>query len=275
MNRLLTAVLAGLLALPAAAEAPMKRLTLRQDLLGWEAIGRVEIDRRGYCTRVLIAPDLVLTAAHCLYGGGEDYAAPDGLRFRAGLRDGVALADSGAARAVVHPAYSPGGDAATHIRYDVGLIQLAQPVSLSTAAPFQAVRLADEAQDLTVVSYGQGRDEALSWDEDCTMLGRQQGLIAFDCDVTFGSSGAPVFRRTGGRAELVSLVSSGVMDEGRRLAFGMELPAAIAELKAALRRGNGVAATVAAGSGQAAARVLPPTTGLARTGPNGAKFLKP
>lgn len=65
------------------------------------------------------------------------------------------------------------------------------------------------------------------------------------------------------------------MDEGRRLAFGMELPAAIAELKAALRRGNGVAATVAAGSGQAAARVLPPTTGLARTGPNGAKFLKP
>jgi len=128
---------------------------------------------------VLIAPDLVLTAAHCLYGGGEDYAAPDGLRFRAGLRDGVALADSGAARAVVHPAYSPGGDAATHIRYDVGLIQLAQPVSLSTAAPFQAVRLADVAQDLTVVSYGQGRDEALSWDEDCTMLGRQQGLIDF------------------------------------------------------------------------------------------------
>lgn len=275
MKGLLTVLVASLCALPAIAEAPLKRLTLRQDLLGWEAIGRVEIDGRGYCTGVLVAPDMVLTAAHCLYDGSDGYAAPAGLRFRAGLRDGVSLAESGAARAVVHPAYAPGGDAATRIRYDVGLIQLAQPVSLSTAAPFQAVRLADGARDLTVVSYGQGRDAALSWDEDCAMLGRQQGLIAFDCDVTFGSSGAPIFRRTGGRAELVSLVSGGVMDQGRRLAFGMELPAAVADLRAALRRGEGVAVAAGSGSGQTGGRVLAPTPGLARTGASGAKFVTP
>lgn len=256
-----------LAALPAAADAPLKRLTLRQDLLGWEAVGRVEVGGRGYCTGVLIAADLVLTAAHCLLAGDDGYAPPASLRFRAGLRDGVALAESRALRTVVHPAYAPHGDAAAHIRHDVGLMQLATPVPVSMAAPFQAVALADGARDLTVVSYGQGRDEALSWDQRCTMLGRREGLIAFDCDVTFGSSGAPVFRRTGGRGELVSLVSGGVTDTGERLAFGMELPRAVADLKAALRRGDGAVAADPAAAG-APGRARHPA-------PGGAKFVRP
>ncbi len=272
--RILVAALGLLLAaLPAAADAPLKRLTLRQDLLGWEAIGRVEIGGRGYCTGVLIAADLVLTAAHCLLAGGESLAAPGSLRFRAGLRDGVALAESQARRAVVHPSYAPGGDAADRIRHDVGLIELATPVPVSAASPFQAVALADGARDLTVVSYGQGRDEALSRDESCSVLGRAEGLIAFDCDVTFGSSGAPVFRRTGGRAELVSLVSGGVTETGERLAFGMERPRAVADLKAALRRGEGAAAEVPAAG--AAARILRPAPGLKRQAAGGAKFVRP
>lgn len=93
--------------LPAAAEAPLKRLTLRQDLLGWEAVGRVEIDGRGYCTGVLVAADLVLTAAHCLSSADGTLAAPATLRFRAGLRDGVALAESGILRIVVHALCQP------------------------------------------------------------------------------------------------------------------------------------------------------------------------
>ena len=255
--------------LPAAAEAPLKRLTLRQDLLGWEAVGRVEIDGRGYCTGVLVAADLVLTAAHCLSSADGTLAAPATLRFRAGLRDGVALAESGILRIVVHPAYAPQGAGAERIRHDLGLMQLASPVPVGTAAPYPAAALAEGAGDLTVVSYGQGRDEALSQDESCTLLGRDDGLVAFDCDVTFGSSGAPVFRRTGGRVELVSLVSGGVTEGARRLAFGMELPKAVAELKAALRRGDVRA------EGAPAARVLRPAAGAASQAPGGAKILRP
>ena len=32
----------------------------------WSAIGRLNIARRGHCTAVLVAPKLILTAAHCL-----------------------------------------------------------------------------------------------------------------------------------------------------------------------------------------------------------------
>lgn len=238
----LPAVIFGLLlaAVPALAEAPLKRLTLRQDLLGWEAVGRVEMGDQGYCTGVLIAPDLVLTAAHCLFSGSGGYIRPDVTRFRAGLSDGVALASSAVTRMVVHPGYDPAsGDTEKAIRSDLGLIELATPVPLTTAAPFDVAELAPGARDLSVVSYGRGRDDALSWDDACRVQGHARGLIAFDCDVTFGSSGAPVFQRMGNRATIVSLVSMGGSLDGETLAFGMELPQAVAELKAALRRGEG------------------------------------
>jgi protease YdgD len=66
------------------------------------------------------------------------------------------------------------------------------------------------------------------------MLWQQDGLMAFDCDVIFGSSGAPVFARSGSRARILSLVSGGTT-AGRQVAFGMDLPALVDDLKRALR----------------------------------------
>ncbi len=277
--RLLAIFFAAFLTAPALhAEAPLKRLTLRQDLLGWEAVGRVEIGREGYCTGVLIAPDLVLTAAHCLFADGDRYVQPSKIRFRAGLSDGAALAESGILRMVVHPDYDPHSpDRWDEVLHDVGLMQLSTPVPLTTAAPFATADLADGARDLSVVSYGRGRDEALSWDDRCNVIGRRQGLIAFDCDVTFGSSGAPVFHRMDNRAAIVSLVSAGgVTDKGQRLAFGMELPRAVVELKAALRRGEGVSADQDAPEDRAVTqRVGRLKMSAGMRSADGAKFLKP
>lgn len=59
--------------------------------------------------------------------------------------------------------------------------------------------------------------------------------MQFDCEVTFGSSGAPVFTRDGHRARILSLVSGGGNDAGATVAYGMELPVLVETLKRDLR----------------------------------------
>lgn len=252
---------------PTFAGSGLIRLTDRDDLFGWEAVGRVEIGENGYCTGVLIAPNLVLTAAHCVYDRQNNAIDATTLTFRAGLQDGNSIADSPVARLVAHKGYDPHRPyGADNIRKDAALLELAQPIPTAIADPFVLHRGSSKGRRVSVVSYGQGRDEALSWQKDCGVLGQDDGLIAFDCNITFGSSGAPVFVRDGTRARILTLISGGNMNDGDPMAFGMDLPPLVAELKRDLR-----AAPVAQTASTGIRRVKVGQGG----GASGAKFAKP
>lgn len=220
-----------------ASASDFVRLTDRDDLFGWEAVGRVDMQGKGYCTGVLIATDLVLTAAHCLFDDADNPIPPEKIRFRAGLRDGVAIAEREAARVVAAKDYDPSiGTTNKNVRNDVGLIELDGPILSTTAAPFVIHSSARTGDRVSVVSYGQGRDAALSWQRDCGLTWEYEDLYGFDCSITFGTSGAPVFYRDGRRARILSLVSGGPMENGQfTSAWGMELPGIVAQLKRDLR----------------------------------------
>ncbi|MCZ0813811.1 MAG: trypsin-like serine peptidase [Pseudomonadota bacterium] len=228
---------AALLAGPALSQnSGLTRLTDRDDLFGWEAVGRLELGVSGYCTGVLIAPHLVLTAAHCVFDRQGDRIAPDTMRFRAGLRDGKTIAERRVTRHVAPGAYDPlAGMSAENLRNDAALLELDTPIQAALADPFVLHGAPRAGLRLSVVSYGRDRDSAPSWQRDCGLEAFGGGLMQFDCDVTFGASGAPVFTRDGHRARILSLVSGGSRDAGAPVAYGMELPALVDTLKRDLR----------------------------------------
>ena len=210
----------------------LKRLGNRHNLNGWEAVGRLDIGKQSYCTAVLIATDLILTAAHCVYDKNGRLRTPGMLTYRAGLHDGHFVASRAIRRIQPHPDFNathPMADA--NIRNDVAILELGTAIPSTTARPFALHPGAERGARVSVVSYGRGRDAAPSWQENCGVLQHAQNLMVFDCDVTNGSSGAPVFLRGNGELEIVSLISAGARVDGKMVSFGMELPAIVAQLK--------------------------------------------
>lgn len=246
------------------AETPLIGLTRIEQASPWKAVGRLDVTGGGFCTATLIAPDLVLSAAHCTFDTEGKRLSPRDLTFRAGFRAGRVEAQRKVIQITRPDAYDyADGDPITRIANDAVLLRLAVPIATHVISPFVVEPRSLRSGTVSVVSYGRGRETLPSLQHDCTVLDSFRGVMAMDCNTTFGSSGAPVFRRDGTQTRIASIVSGSAVIGGTRRTTGMALPALVTQLKA-----------------QMIAEGAPPPPRLRRIGAGtrsegGAKFIRP
>ncbi len=267
--RLVLSFLLMLIAAPlAAGDADLRRLDTGEDSKGWEAVGRLDLGGEGFCTGALIAPGLVLTAAHCLFGDDGSRIDPGRIQFQAGFRNGRALAYREVRRAVIHPDYDYDGRVSSErVRNDIALLELYHPIKNPNIRPFDIGTRPENGARVGVVSYAEGREEASSLQDVCRVMERREGVLIMSCQINFGSSGAPVFGFGGDRPRIVSVISAKAMSKNANVSLGTQLEEPLAVLRAELAKGQGGFARAAPGQAQ---RI---TVGARRD--TGAKFVKP
>ncbi len=219
--------------LVAPAEAVVRGQVTRDPNGLRQSVVRVESSLGELCSGVLIAPDLVLTAAHCVVERASYRVVAVDRAFRPRTTRAVAAA--------IHPTFVPGTTPRTQPGIDLALLRLEHPLGadFTPLDPRRAGRVGTgEAVTLAgygIIAEGQRRTARTLRQTSLVSVGplqvANQVLVVVDPEYMAarsgagacrGDSGGPILAGTGAGYQLLGIVSwsSGAFEERRATACG-------------------------------------------------------
>lgn len=176
---------------PAAAESNRPPMMSPEAHGQWSAIGRVNVtgyNRRSACSGTLIAPDRVLTAAHCVFRGAQVARASD-IRFASGWFRGEVAALGRVAAVQTPRGWTPTSRSNVNtVASDIAILTLTAPLAGIVPLP-----LSDGTGGrMRIIGYRWDRPHALTDHTPCIGTARFAPALGLSCAVVSGTSGAPV-----------------------------------------------------------------------------------
>lgn len=184
----------------------------------WRMIGRLTFVSGGHCSGAMVGPDVVLTAAHCLYGGEGPGTWDQPLEFIAGAAGAEYVARARVIGYYHAPEFEIGRyeDTSEIDGFDWAFLQLDAPIGNETGwmqlEPLGVAELEDGlAGGFTLMQAGYSADATafLSANLACPLVQVFDDNTFFhECDTMEGDSGSPIFVRDGWGYRVIGIESA-------------------------------------------------------------------
>lgn len=195
----------------------------------WQAIGRVNIGGTVHCSGTLVAANVVLTAAHCLYSRRlKKMVVPSSVNFLAGYSKGEFRGHSKVQTYIVGTGFDGSKwDDRANALHDWALLTLSDPLGgdlgfLSLPAEWFEIAANKTKKNtrpgvaiderVTTAGYPGDRKHVLSLEENCKIVATaNSGRILFtNCIALSGDSGGPILRLKKNQWNIVGIQTAAI-----------------------------------------------------------------